>query len=98
MFRQDFHKTYIMINPSDRIKLIIKINNKEMISETITGQRENWWIGHHNPDNEIPKNIYLLGNGTIREIHIKYIKKHGNIQWADFINYTRELIKQKIMI
>ena len=98
MIRQDFSKIYYMINPSDRIEIIKKINSEEMISETITGKKERWWIDKHNPNNEIPKNIYLLGKGTIQELHIEYIKNYSNIEWSDFINYTRELIKQKIMI
>ena len=98
MFRQDFHKIYNMINPSDRIEIIKKINSEEMVSETIAGKKERWWIDKHNPNNEIPKNIYLLGKGTIPELHIEYIKIYGNIEYSDFINYTRELIKQKIMI
>ena len=98
MFRQDFHKIYNMINPSDRIEIIRKINSEEMVSETIAGKKERWWIDKHNPNNEIPKNIYLLGKGTIPELHIEYIKIYGNIEYSDFINYTRELIKQKIMI
>ena len=98
MFRQDFRKIYNMINPSDRIEIIRKINSEEMVSETIAGKKERWWIDKHNPNNEIPKNIYLLGKGTIPELHIEYIKIYGNIEYSDFINYTRELIKQKIMI
>jgi len=98
MFRQDFNKIYYMISPSDRIEIIKKINNEEMISETITGKKERWWIDKHNPNNEIPKNIYLLGKGTIQQLHNEYIQIYGNIEWSDFINYTRELIKQKIMI
>jgi hypothetical protein len=98
MFRQDFNKIYYMINPSERIKIIKKIIDSEMVSETFTGKKDKWWIDKHNPNNEIPKNIYLLGKGTIQELHIEYIKNYGNIEWSDFINYTRELIKQKIMI
>ena len=98
MPRQDFSKTYYMISPCERIEIIKKINNGEMISETITGKKQRWWIDKHNPNNEIPKNIYLLGKGTIQQLHIEYIEIYDNIEWSDFINYTRELIKQKIMI
>jgi hypothetical protein len=87
-----------MISPCERIEIIKKINNGEMISETITGKKQRWWIDKHNPNNEIPKNIYLLGKGTIQQLHIEYIEIYDNIEWSDFINYTRELIKQKIMI
>ena len=98
MFKQDFNKIYYMVNPCERIKIIKKIMDNEIVSETITGKKYNWWKNKHNPINKIPKNIYLLGKGTIQELHIEYIKNYGNIEWSDFINYTRELIKQKIMI
>ena len=98
MFKQDFNKNYVMINQNERLEIIKKINNGEITSETNTGKKEGWWIHKHNPNNEIPKNIYLLGKGTIKELHIEYIKNYTNIEWCDFINYTRELIKQKIMI
>ena len=98
MFRQDFSKIYSMISPSDRVEIMKKINNGEIMSETITGNKEHWWIDKHNPNNEIPKNIYLLGKGSIQQLYDKYIEIYGNIEWSDFINYTRELIKQKIMI
>ena len=98
MFKQDFNKIYYMVNPCERIKIIKKIMDYEIVSETITGKKDNWWKNKHNPNNKIPKNIYLLGKGTIQELHIEYIKNYGNIEWSDFINYTRELIKQKIMI
>ena len=98
MFRQDFSKIYSMISPSDRVEIMKKINNEEIMSETVTGKKEHWWIDKHNPNNEIPKNIYLLGKGSIQQLYDKYIEIYGNIEWSDFINYTRELIKQKIMI
>jgi hypothetical protein len=87
-----------MINPSERIEIIQKINTGEIVSETFTGKKEDWWADKHNPNKDIPTNIYLLGKGTIQELYNKYIRNYGNIEWADFINYTRELIKQKIMI
>jgi len=98
MFKQDFQKTYLMINPSDRFIISSRINNKELVSECITGKKQQWWFKKHNPDNEIPKNIYLLGHGTIKELYDKYIIQFGFIEWDDFIDYTRELIKQNIML
>ena len=98
MFRQDFNKIYNMINPNERNKIVNKINNNELVSETLTGKKYNWWIGYHNPNEEIPNNIYLLGKGTIKHLYDEYIKKYGAIEWNIFINFTRELIKQKIMV
>lgn len=96
--RQDFNKIYSMTNSNSRYIIIEKINNKELFSNDISGKRLNWWLNKHYPDNEIPKNIYLLGNGTIKELYERYIKKYNYIEWTEFINYTRELIKQTIMI
>jgi hypothetical protein len=75
MFKQDFYKVYYMVNPSERNEIIKKINSCELISETLNGKKQDWWLNKHNPNNEIPKNIYLLGRGTIFELHIEYIKK-----------------------
>lgn len=97
MFQQDFNKTYYMVNPTIRNNIIQKINNGEMVSETVRGKKENWWLVKHHPNKEIPKNIYLLGQGTIKEIYDSYLINYGNIEWSEFIDYTRELIKQKIM-
>ena len=98
MFRQDFDKEYTMVYPYERVEIINKINSGELISETTVGKKDDWWKNKHNPNNLIPIHIYLLGKGTIHSLHIQYIANYGNIEWSDFINYTRELIKQKIMI
>ncbi len=98
MIRQDFKKVYTMVEPNERNYIIQKINSGEIYSENFTGKKNLWWINKHNPNKEIPTNIYLLGKGTIRELHEQYIQKYGKIEWSEFINYTRELIKQKIMI
>ena len=97
-FKHDFNKIYIMTRPDERFIIIQQINNQELKSETKTGIRQKWWLIKHNPDNEIPKNIYLLGDGTIPQLHKKYKECHGYIEWEEFINYTRELIKQNIML
>lgn len=94
----DPNKIYNMVNPIIRNEIIEKINREEVVSETITGKKNRWWLVKHNPNNDIPKNIYLLGGGTISELHKKYIKNHGKITRRVFMNYTRELIQQKIMV
>jgi len=98
MFRQDFQKIFTMCYPNERFAIIEKINNSELVSETIIGKNQDWWLKKHNPDNEIPRNIYLSGDGTLEELYKKYIIKYGSIEWDEFINYTRELQKQKIML
>ena len=95
MFRQDFQKTYTMVTPNDRFTIIEKINSGELVSIIIS---KDLWLKRHNPDNEIPRNIYLLGDGTLEELHKKYIIKYGSIEWSEFINWTREMIKQKLML
>ena len=98
LYIQDFHKTYTMTTLIDRNTIIQKINNSELTSETKTGKKHEWWLRKHNPNSIIPKNIYYLGEGNINKLYEKYINKYGVILWEEFINYTRELIKQKIMI
>jgi hypothetical protein len=88
-----------MCNPVERYNIIQQIYNGELLTDTITGQNQKWWLTKHHPDNDISKNIYLLGGGTINELYDKYIVKHEKkLEWGDFINYTRELIKQTIMV
>ena len=100
MFSQDFQKSYVMTSPNVRSEIIQKCKNKEIVSETRTGQIQDWWLKKHNPENEIPKNIYSLGSGTIRELFDRYNNKfkYGQVEWEEFIDYTRELIKQNIML
>jgi hypothetical protein len=98
MFMQNFNQTYFMVNPNDRNLIIQQIINKEIESECVSGRQQNWWLKKHHPENEIPTNIYLLGNGTIKELYDKYINKHGYMEQKEFNNYTRELIKQQIMV
>ena len=53
MFKQDFNKIYYMIHPNERIEIIKKIIDGEIISETFTGIKDNWWINKHNPNHMI---------------------------------------------
>ena len=98
MSKQDFRRIYTMNKPIKRYEVIQKIYNEEIVSETIAGQTQKLWLIKHHPDNDIPKNIYLLGQGTIEELYNKYIIKYRMIEWSEFINYTSELIKQTIML
>jgi len=98
MFKQDFQKTYIMVHPTERYAILQRIIRKEIVSETAAGKAHEWWLRKHNPDQDIPKQIYLLGQGTIRELFDTYTNQYGAIEWEEFINYTRELIKQNIMV
>ena len=98
-FNQHPEKHRIMVNPSDRISIIQLIDAGELESETITGQKQKWWKNKHYPNETIPKEIYLLGDGSPLELYETYVTKFGNIlDKSEFLNYTRELIKQKIMI
>ena len=100
-FRQNFNKTYKMVTPEERNIISEKCNKQILKSECKSGLRSKWWYKKHNPNNEIPTFIYLLGNGTIKELYQKYKKtnyKEYKIEWKEFINYTREMIKQGIML
>jgi hypothetical protein len=92
-------KNYSMICPNHRVEIISNINNGQTIGATTkTGLEKIWWLNKHHPDNSIPKNIYLLGNGTVEELFTKYVRTHEHIEWKDFKDYVRELIKQGIMV
>lgn len=93
----NFQKKYKMTKPIERYKIIQKIYNEELLPDTIIGQTQKWWLIKYHPDNDIPKNIYLLEQGTVENLFDKYISKYGIIEWNEFVNYTRELIKQTIM-
>ena len=98
------NKFYKMIPPHGRIEIIDKIDNKEIFTEEKLQRCGNsitvWWVvgGKHHPNKEIPQNIYLLGNGSLKELHNKYKNKYNDISWRNFTDYTRELIKQGIMV
>jgi hypothetical protein len=99
MFKHDFTKIYSMVSVNERNLIIDKINSGEITSECTAGIKNKWWENKHHPDKEIPKNIYLLGDGTIQELHRQFREKTMmDIEWSEFINYTRELIKQGIML
>ena len=98
MFRQDFEKIYTMVSEEDRARIVEQINNGQLESECSTGIRQKWWTDKHHPMNEIPDSIYKLGQGTIKELHEMYCQKNTPLLWEEFIDYTRELVKQKIMV
>jgi hypothetical protein len=95
MFKHDFTKIYSMVTADERKIIIDNIDTGNLVSECAAGIKNKWWKNKHHPDKDIPKNIYLLGDGTIQELHYRY---RENIAWSEFINYTRELIKQGIMV
>ncbi len=47
---------------------------------------------------EIPTKIYHLVEGTIEQLHHRFNDEYGQIERKVFIDYTRELVKQGIMI
>ena len=98
--RQDKKKEYKMISNSGRNERIEEIDSGKRKPPTKQGIKERYWEEgkKHHPKAEIPTRIYLLGNGTIKELYKRYCNIYGNIDWKSFIGFTRELIKQKIMI
>jgi hypothetical protein len=97
-FKQDFNKKYLMVSVNERNEIIKNINLGLLCSECVTGIKNNWWSKKHHPEEDMPKNIYLSGDGTIEEVYKSFIKRTNiKIEYSEFINYTRELIKQGIM-
>ena len=98
--KQDRVSVYRMTRPEVRRIIIQRIDSGDMVSECKSEKK--WWATKHHPKREIPQNIYLLGNGTLQDLHKKYIAEYTKenetpIEYKVFINYTRELIKQGIM-
>ena len=93
-----------MVSPKMRNDIINKINSREIYSQTLSGERDNWWLNKHHPEKEIPMKIYLLGEGTKEELFEKYKEKYNDkdMDWAKFHgyirDYIRELIAQQIMV
>jgi hypothetical protein len=98
MFKQNPNQPREMVSPSVRNEVIERINAGELESETVTGRKQNWWKNKHHPQQTIPTKIYLLGNGSPEELYIKYIALYECIDHREFLDYTRELIKQNIMV
>ena len=99
--RQNFKATHFMVSPLRRSDIIEKINNGSFVplfEIPTAGIKGQWLHKRHNPENEIPTRIYLLGGGKIQHMHQTYMRKYGDISWEDFRNYTRELIRQGIMV
>lgn len=93
-------QSYRMTTPEERRTIIQHIDTDNIIYTRKSEKK--WWATKHHPNREIPKNIYLLGNGTLLELYQKYIAEYikendSPIEYKVFINYTRELIKQGIM-
>jgi len=93
----DHSKDYTVVSEEYRNNIICKIDKGEFVSECATGKKNHWWSKKHHPAETIPQNIYLCGGGKINEMHEKYILHYNFIEKSDFINYVRELIKQKIL-
>jgi hypothetical protein len=98
MFKQNPNQQREMVPPSVRNEVIERIDAGELESETVTGYRQGWWKNKHHPKQDIPTKIYLLGNGSPEDLYGKYIAEHEYINHGEFLDYTRELIKQGIMI
>lgn len=95
---QDFDKVYEMVNPNARFIIIEQIKNRKIVPNT----KRDWWKKDekHDPKGIIPTRIYLLGNGTIQQLYEKWCDEYEDeyISLHDFKDYTRELIKQGIMV
>jgi hypothetical protein len=91
-------KVYVSISQEEINIIIDNINNGLLESSVKTGIKDKWWKNKHNPNNSIPNNIYLLGNGYFDELYRKYNREYGFISKKEFQDYFRELIQQKILI
>jgi hypothetical protein len=99
-FNQEITRRRTMVSPDVRNNIIDRIDSGELESETFTGTKAKWWKNKHHPNKQIPKRIYLLGSGSPKELYTIYINNpdYEYIERREFYNYTRELIKQNIMV
>ncbi len=97
----DYTQHFIMVAPCIRKIIITTIDttpNNSLELNITNRETTNYWKTKHHPTKDIPTKIYLLGNGTRDELYDKYKIIHGYLDYNEFTNYLRELIKQKIAI
>jgi hypothetical protein len=64
---------YNTVTTTERMNVIADINTGNLRSECKSGKINKWWTCKHHPNEEIPKNIYLLGGGmTLKALHEQY--------------------------
>ena len=101
-FERNFYANYVMVCPMVRCEIIQEINNgkfEPLFPIPPSGHKADWNHKKHHPEKKIPTNIYLLGGGGKHDDLFKqYLEKYGEISKKDFNDYTRELIRQRIMI
>lgn len=91
------HDVYVAVSPEQRRIIINQIKQgTHPGSGRLRGKEMDYfhWTEKHDPENEIPTVIYLLGNGTFDEHHARY----NQINRRVLSNYRRELIYQGILI
>ena len=100
--KQSCEATYGMVDPMFRNDIIEKINNGSFLPVLPpAGETADWTHKKHYPENKIPTRVYLLGGGKLKHMHQKYLRKYGEtefIEFKEFQNFTRELLRQGIMI
>jgi hypothetical protein len=62
--------------------------------------KKNAWKKKHHPDKAIPRDIYLLGEGTMDNLFEKFKEKYTEYTEtkSEFKNYLRELKQQGILV
>lgn len=95
-FKKNELSVHRMVSPQERNIIIQNIDSGNYL--LINHNTKVWWENKHHPKQVIPTNLYLLGNGRLCELFEKYNDKHEPISRSDFNDYTRELIKQGIML
>ena len=98
--KQRREATYGMVDPMFRNDIIEKIDNGSFLPLLPpAGEKADWTHKKHYPENKIPTRVYLLGGGKLEHMYQKYIRKYGDeIKLHEFKNFTRELLRQGIMI
>jgi hypothetical protein len=95
-YAKDEISIHRMVTPEKRNEIISNINNGKFIE--YNKHTSYWWKNKHHPEQPIPTNLYLLGDGTLCELFERYNMKYDPISKTDFYDYVRELVKQEIIM
>lgn len=88
-----------MVRPDVRREIIEQIHDGRMVEKVPKGRQAKWWTTTHEPNEEIPRNIYLLGDGYVDDLEERYARTYGTrLTHREFWNYTREMIQQGIIV
>ena len=101
-WQQKFAVRHEVVSAEEIQRITERIQEGELVPPN--GDRNWWTTGGHAPTDEVPQRIIALGGGYIKRgqdnMKERYVAMYGNTfpRGRRFIDYTRELIKQGILV